>query len=269
MNTLAFWLPLLFLFASALLGTILKRRAKDHCLKKFEGHYTILPSLSGEMNQGFLSVYAQGIQLLYPQKIKKDIGMIDSFVLHPAEIEKIPYIIRPAPDPETRAGFKWSQEMHRILQPNFLQKSQRLILTFYNMLKDAFGQAAKAIIGALSKDTSISKVKDSNKRIEEVRSGLTELVPNAWEPILEKYRGRRVVIERKGADGMVYESGVLEDYSSKYLLLREVHLKERALLEKIELINEKKNFGLDMLFSRKIAIIRHTVDDSSNLESTT
>lgn len=269
MNTLAFWLPLLFLFASALLGTILKRRAKDHCLKKFEGHYTILPSLSGEMIQGFLSVYAQGIQLLYPQKIKKDIGMIDSFVLHPAEIEKIPYLIRPAPDPETRAGFKWSQEMHRILQPNFLQKSQRLILTFYNMLKDAFGQAAKAIIGALSKDTSISKVKDSNKRIEEVRSGLTELVPNAWEPILEKYRGRRVVIERKGADGMVYESGVLEDYSSKYLLLREVHLKERALLEKIELINEKKNFGLDMLFSRKIAIIRHTVDDSSNLESTT
>ena len=267
MNTLAFWLPL-FLFASALLGTILKRRAKDHCLKKFEGHYTILPSLSGEMIQGFLSVYAQGIQLLYPQKIKKDIGMIDSFVLHPAEIEKIPYLIRPAPDPETRAGFKWSQEMHRILQPNFLQKSQRLILTFYNMLKDAFGQAAKAIISALSKDTSISKVKDSNKRIEEVRSGLTELVP-MHEAILEKYRGRRVIIERKGADGMVYESGVLEDYSSKYLLLREVHLKERALLEKIELINEKKNFGLDMLFSRKIAIIRHTVDDSSNLESTT
>ena len=269
MNTLAFWLPLLFLFASALLGTILKRRAKDHCLKKFEGHYTILPSLSGEMIQGFLSVYAQGIQLLYPQKIKKDIGMIDSFVLHPAEIEKIPYLIRPAPDPETRAGFKCSQEMKTILQPSFLQKSQRLILTFYNMLKDAFGQAAKAIIGALSKDTSISKVKDSNKRIEEVRSGLTELVPNAWEPILEKYRGRRVVIERKGADGMVYESGVLEDYSSKYLLLREVHLKERALLEKIEHINEKKNFVLDMLFSRKIAIIRHTVDDSSNLESTT
>ena len=69
------------------------------------------------------------------------------------------------------------------------------------MLKDAFGQAAKAIIGALSKDTSLSKVKDSNKRIEEVRSGLTELVPNAWEPILEKYRGSRVVIERKGTNG--------------------------------------------------------------------
>ena len=262
MNTLAFWLPLLFLFASALLGTILKRRAKDHCLKKFEGYNTILPSLSGEMIEGVPSVYAQGVQIQYPQKIKKEIGMVDSFVLHPAEIEKIPYLIRPAPDPETRAGFLWSQEMHKILNPNFLQRGQRLLLTFYNMLKDAFGQAAKAIIGALSKDTSISKVKDSNKRIEEVRSDLAELVPNAWEPILEKYRGRRVVIERKGTEGTIYESGVLEDYSSKYLLLRKVDIKETSLLEKIALINKKKSFGFDMLFSRKVAIIRHTLDDT-------
>ena len=98
------------------------------------------------------------------------------------------------------------------------------------MLKDAFGQAAKAILGAMSKDSSFSQVKDSNKRIEEVRSGLTDLVPNAWEPILEKYRGRRVVIERKGKDGLIYDSGVLEEYSSKYLLLRKVSLNDSDLL---------------------------------------
>jgi len=263
MNTLAFWLPLLFLFASALVGTILKRRAKDHCLKKFEGHCTILPSLSGQIIEGILSVYAQGLQISYSKKIEDDVGMIDSFVLHPSEVEKIPYLIRPAPDPETRAGVNWSKDMYKILNPNFLQKSQRLILTFYNMLKDAFGQAAKAIIGALSKDTSLSKVKDSNKRIEEVRSELTELVPNAWEPILEKYRGRRVVIERKGEEGTVYDCGVLEDYSSKYLLLREVQIKEAILLEKISGLKQEKRFGFDILYSRKIAIIRHTIDDPS------
>ena len=108
MNTLAFWIPLLFLFASALLGTILKRRAKDHCLKKFEGYHTMYALSSGEMIEGVLSVYAQGIQISYSKKVEQDIGMIDSFVLHPAEIEKIPYLIRPAPDPETRAGLNWS-----------------------------------------------------------------------------------------------------------------------------------------------------------------
>lgn len=67
-------------------------------------------------------------------------------------------------------------------------------------MKDAYGKTAKAIIGALSKDTFLAKVKDSNVRIEEVRSGLTELIPNTLEPILEKYRGQRVLIERIGAD---------------------------------------------------------------------
>ena len=56
--------------------------------------------------------------------------MIDSFVLHPAEIEKIPYLIRPAPDPETRAGFIWSQEMHKILHLIFCKKVKGLCSLF-------------------------------------------------------------------------------------------------------------------------------------------
>ena len=68
MDSFAFWLPLIFLFASALIGTVLKRRAKDHCLKKFEGYNVILPSLSGKMIEGTLNVYAQGIQVVFPKK---------------------------------------------------------------------------------------------------------------------------------------------------------------------------------------------------------
>jgi len=266
MDSLAFWLPLLLLFASALLGTVLQRRSKDHCLKKFEGCAVIIPSLTGKLMEGTLSVFAQGIQIIYPQKVDQEMGLVDSFVLHPAEIEKIPYIIRPAPDPDTRAGVLWRREMSRILHPTIIDRLQRSTLTFYNMLKDAFGQAAKAILGALSKDSAFSQVKDSGKRLEEVRSGLTDLVPNAWEPILEKYRGRRVVLERKGKEGSVYDSGVLEDYSSKYLLLREVKLQDPELLESIDrTVKSKRKYGYDILFSRKLAIIRHTMlDDSSN-----
>ena len=53
------------------------------------------------------------------------------------------------------------------------------------MLRDAFGQASQAILRAISKDSSFSKVKDSDKRMNEFQSGLTGLVPNAWEPVLE------------------------------------------------------------------------------------
>jgi hypothetical protein len=83
---------------------------------------------------------------------------------------------------------------------------------------------------------------------------------------LEKYRGRRVVIERKATDGSAYDSGVLEDYSSKYLLLREVKLQDSGLLKLLaDIHNSKAKHGYDILFSRKFAIIRHTMlDDSFN-----
>jgi hypothetical protein len=129
------------------------------------------------------------------------------------------------------------------------------------MLKDAFGQAAKAILGALSKDTSFSQVKDSGKRVEELRSGLSDLVPNAWEPILEKYRGQKVIIERQGKKGGVFEAGLLEDYSSSYLLVREVEIKEDSLLEELSGFKLKGNRSYDVLFLRKVSIIRNTLGE--------
>ena len=93
------------------------------------------------------------------------------------------------------------------------------------MLRDSFGQAIKAIIGTISKDTQLAKSKDSDKRFQEMQTDLTGMVPNAWEPILEKYLGQRVAIERE-IEGKIYSLKVvyLEDYSSKYLLLRDVHI---------------------------------------------
>jgi hypothetical protein len=261
MDSLAFWLPLIFLFISALIGTVLKRRAKDHCLKKFEGCVVLLPSPTGEMVEGTLHVFAQGMQLIFLEKKMQELGLIDSLVLHPSEIDKIPYLLRPTPDPDTRGGLRWKKEVYQILHPNILQRSQRTALNFYNMLKDAFGQAAKAILGALSKDTSFSQVKDSGKRVEELRSGLSDLVPNAWEPILEKYRGQKVIIERQGKKGGVFEAGLLEDYSSSYLLVREVEIKEDSLLEELSGFKLKGNRSYDVLFLRKVSIIRNTLGE--------
>ena len=59
MDSIAFWLPLLFLFVSALVGTVIQRRSCDHCLKKFDRGKVILPSLSGELNYGILCVFAK------------------------------------------------------------------------------------------------------------------------------------------------------------------------------------------------------------------
>jgi len=262
MDTLAFWLPLALLFFSALAGTALKRRARDHCLKKFQESKVVLPNGLDQWERGVLRVFAQGIELTYEKGRKEDLGMIESLVLHPSEVDSISYLLRPAPAPDTRAGVKWARELKRIRVPSFWDKLIRAGLNFYNMLRDAFGQASQAILGAMSKDSSMSKVKNANKHVNELGSGLTDLVPNAWEPILEKYRGHQVVVERKTKSGLIKESGVLEDYSSKYILIREVVIRDPKLLSYLEEQGAKRDAKNDVLYSRSNAIVRHTVCNS-------
>ena len=259
MDTLAFWLPLILLFVSALLGTALKRKSRDHCLKKFEKCKVIVPVHASDWQKGNLQVFAQGLELFYEKPKVSPAGKLNSYILHPSEVDKIPYFLRPAPDEDTRDGYNWRKELKRIRQPNFLDKFKRSLLNFYNMLRDAFGQASQAILGAISKDSTISKVKNSDKQINELKSGITNLVPNAWEPVLEKYRGHRIVVERKTSKSMVKESGILEDYSSKYLLVREVKIQDRELLDFLKSDSTKGNQKHDFIYNRSLSMIRHTV----------
>ena len=151
------------------------------------------------------SLFTVVFLLPYSESRSEEVGPIDSLVLHPSEVEKIPYLLRPAPEADTRQGAEWAKELVRIRKPSFFDRVIRASLNFYNMLRDAFGQASQAILGAISKDSSMGKIKNADKRVNEIGTGLTGLVPNAWEPILEKYRGHRVVVERKTKAGLVKE----------------------------------------------------------------
>ena len=260
MDTFTFWLPLILLFISALIGAVIKRRACDHCLKKFEANKILLSLTTGERVCGKLVVFAQGIELqisdLHPNKKSS----FRSRIIYSAEVEKIPYMIRQAPDPDTRAGLKWKKDRERLLRPLIQDRFKRCLLNSYNMLRDSFGQALKAIIGSISKDTHLGKAKDSDKRFQEMQTNLTGIVPNAWEPILEKYRGKKVAVERTVNGGLIYESGILEDYSSKYLLFRDVQLSEHALKEHLSELGYKDSCSYDVLYSRTEAVLRFSLN---------
>ena len=104
MTTLAFWLPVIFLFAAALLGAALKRRARDACLKTFQGDLVFLKRTDGLWRTGVLRSFASGLELLYDQPRKEASGLVSSLVLHQTEVDKLTRIARPTPPEDTRAG---------------------------------------------------------------------------------------------------------------------------------------------------------------------
>ena len=169
---------------------------------------------------GTMEAFAQGIELRNSNQKEWGATTVHSHIIHAAELEKVSLIIRKAPSLDTKLGQIWQKERKRLVDPTLQDRIKRSVLNLFNMLRDSFGQALKAIIGSMSKDTRLGKAKDADKRFGEIQGNLTNMIPNAWEPILEKYLGNPVVVERRAESELLLESGILEDYSSKYLLLR-------------------------------------------------
>ena len=257
MDTLAFWLPLSLLFLSALVGAIIKRRSCDHCLKKFENSKVSI-QLGGKWVCGTLEVFAQGIELKNSHQTELEGAQVLSHIIHAAELEKVSLIIRKAPSLDTKLGQVWQEERKRLVDPPLQDRLKRSVLNSFNMLRDSFGQAMKAIIGSMSKDTRLGKTKDADKRFGEIQGNLTNMIPNAWEPILEKYLGNSVAVERKTDSELLLESGILEDYSSKFLLLRDVKVTGSVF-------DQENGFGLsdghayDILYTRDYTILRYSL----------
>jgi hypothetical protein len=123
MDTLAFGLPLFLIFLSALVGTLINSRSCDHCLKRFSGNKVLLPIGTKDWICGKLEVFAQGLEIISPEKNlspeKNQIpcGFVNSRIIPSNEVSEISLLIRQAPEPDTRAGVEWRKEREMLLNP--------------------------------------------------------------------------------------------------------------------------------------------------------
>ena len=132
-----------------------------------------------------------------------------------------------------------------------VSRLNRTLWNGFNTLRDAVSQSVGLLLGTLKSKTSMGKVKSADKRAGEIGNTLISSVPNAYEPVLEKYLGKTVVVEMLEGDGVQEFTGLLQEYSGAYLLLRDVTLK----------LDVKKDEELpcrfDVIFPRKRALVRH------------
>ena len=95
-----------------------------------------------------------------------------------------------------------------------------------------------------------------------MQGNITGMIPNPWEPILEKYLGKYVCVERRNGSGLVLESGILEDYSNKYLLLRDVKFSESDLSTHVFECGGGNMDVHDVLYSRSESLLRYSLKDN-------
>lgn len=251
---LDFWLPMVLLFAAAMVTAIAARRKRDRCLKYFNREPVMILMQSGKWLWGRFIAYPKAMELVFETPEKDESGHIkSSYVLYSPEVDGIKKILQPPPIPGTKEHESWKKEISRIANPSLLRRFRRWVWNVFNTLRDAVSQSLGMLIGTMKKSTPMGKVAGADKRAGDIGNTLLGTVPNAYEPVLEKYLSKQVIVEML-EDGNVLEfAGLLQEYSGKYLLLRNV-----AYTPNID-TGTPLPARFDVIFPRNKAIVRHCV----------
>jgi len=251
---LDFWLPMVLLFLAATIAAITARRKRDRCLKYFNREPVIILMQSGKWLWGRFIAYPKAMELVFEKPVKDASGHIkSSYVLYTPEVDGIKKIIQPPPKAGTKEHVRWQKEIKRIANPSIFRRVRRWIWNVFNTLRDAISQSLSMVIGSMKKATPIGQVSGADKRAGEIGNTLLGTVPNSYEPVLEKYLSKQVIVEILENDEVVEFAGLLQEYSGKYLLLRNV-----AFQPDVD-IGTPLPDRFDIIFPRSKALVRHCV----------
>jgi small nuclear ribonucleoprotein (snRNP)-like protein len=249
---LEFWLPMALLFIAATITAIATRRKRDRCLKYFNHEPVMIQMRTGKWLWGNFVAYPNAMELVFENPPKGENGIRKaSYVLYSPEVDGIKKIIQPPPEAGTKAYEHWKKEIKRIANPSLHRRFKRWIWNIFNTLRDAISQSLSMVIGSMKKATPMGKVAGADKRAGEIGDTLLGTIPNAYEPVLEKYLSKQVVVEILEDEKLIEYPGLLQEYSGKYLLLRNV-----PYIPELD-FGRKLPDRFDIIFPRSIALVRH------------
>ena len=221
--TWIFWLPLLLLFFSTMVGAIVKNRTRDACLKQFHGSFVLLKTEDGRWFWGVLHVYSTCLELNFrPETAPSGSHLKRSYVFYEPDIQTIASVFRYVRSDSEREERRWQDELHRITHRSSWQAALRQGRNLLNILRDAFSQSIGLVVGLAKANPRLAAVPTLDQRGTEIGKHLLAVVPNAYEPILERYRGHEVVVQSLKPGFFPEQAAILEEYTEKFLLLRDV-----------------------------------------------
>ncbi len=230
------YVSLFVILLSSLVGFYVNSRVRDRCLRDFDDYVVTIEHKTGKMVWGTLRTYSTGLEVIYPAAHHDLEGHVEySYIVYDSEIGALQAIYRfhdhqPEKDARRRA---W--DIRRTYQPSIFGRARRGLRNLVSTFKDAIVQATNTILGQRTAQSPQNLVLSQHQELTKSGAQLfSGAVGNAYEPILERYIGQYVVAEILRGKAIEEESGILKEYSSKY----------------IELLNAKVEVPLSVYLSR-------------------
>jgi len=268
------------IFALSLAAAVVRRLAKDKCLKLMHDHHvTYLPG-AGPIMWGDMFVHSQGFEIVFdsPFTNSRDLSKTGSLV-YEDEIPNALAICRTIHGLTPEELRDREKQIARSIHPGPVRRLRRGIGNALNVLRDAIVNALGLVIGRFAGGGLGAAAKTQTGKITEFGGTLLGMVANAYEPLLERHIGKPVILEVQYPKGSPFPSGefpgFLVEYNETFIaLISPDHASEEQIEADVSETTELEGCSVELVegevsiacTGRDAIVVKRVVLDSREMD---
>ncbi|UCH12882.1 MAG: hypothetical protein JSW18_02800 [Candidatus Omnitrophota bacterium] len=241
-----FLITLVFIALCTIIGAFVKGRSKDRCLVDFKNSPVTLELKDGKSIWGRLNVEHTGIELIYDSDYldEKEGHYEKSYILYKNEFDNIELIVRHQDKLNQKEKTNREKILKQCYKPNAIYRVKRKLKNFFSVVRDALVEVFNLFMGRIRTATPAGAVlSGQDKYVSQIQNQLIPGAGTAFEPMLEKYIGKKVVIKMMRKEKSIEYPGILKDYTTDFIEILDVEYNGKQLA--------------DIIASRNLALVRH------------
>jgi len=246
----AFAITILFIVITTLLGAFIKGRSKDRCLIDFRRFPVTIEMKNGKLIWGSLTVEPTGLELLYDSDYldEKDGHIERSYIIYKGEFANIEAVIRYHDTLDDKLKKQRDRMLKQYYHPTFLYPLFRRMRNVYFTIRDAVMEVVTLVVGRIRSATPAgAALSGQDKYVSKIQQDVMATA-YSYEPLLEKYIGKKVVFKMKRGEAFEEYSGIMKDYTPSFMEIVDVDYKRPS---------EANARKADLIMSRQLGTVRH------------
>jgi len=208
-------------FLVAMVAAFATARKRDRCLKKFRGFRVTLTEQSGRQIWGLLKVFSAGLELEYDTPFGRPAKR--SFLMYEGDLGGLLALCRFTDRLSEANARRCRRQARRLAHPPFASRVARWARNVVNTFRDAFVKAMGMTVQQATQAAPSPVLAAQGGQINAIGTILIGETANAYEPMIEQYIGRPVILEvinPADTQKRVAEyHGYLADYSAQFVML--------------------------------------------------
>jgi hypothetical protein len=224
---LSFFISIGLVFLLALVGAYLRSMVRDRCLKSWDGFHITVERADGKVIWGVMHLEPTGMELSYLDTIQDEKHIESTFLIYNSEYKNIQAIYRYADKLSEWGKQQRARDVEKSFHPGPLRRLGRKTRNFLSTATDSLNEVVGVVLGRVQKSGGRYLTDKDTATLGRLSGEVIGQAGSMYDPLLERYIGRRVVIELAEGNEVHEHVGIFKNYSADFIEVLEVQYPQR------------------------------------------